>query len=698
MKFLTTIIAFALLSIPVYAELGDISVAGAPGSVVEYCSYDVPKDILDEQTINSTLTVSDIGNIADLDVKINIDHMWISDLLVSLIAPDGTVVDLFSEAGRSEGSFDDTILDDEASLSISSGSSPFNGAYKPEGHLSNFYGKSMTGTWKLQVTDTADPDTGVLNSWCIIIEKKPYESMEPPVIHSEPSVPGGICNKIAWEVPVITREFHSEYGGNIPNYGNKRFTLDIDDPNVIEDINVRLNITHGYNSELQVYLVSPDMTRIKLFSDVGDSSQDFINTTLDSDALLSIDEGTGPFTGPFRPVGNLDNLVGKNIRGRWALEITDNGWDSTGALVSWSLVANLTDVIYFAQCAANSSFSNVIEDSGWITGSIYTFTEPDSQQTYWYRIKARPLMRWFQTTHSDFETDVLTDVIATEDCNVELPVADRSGGSEMEVHVIKDPSFESGWGWAVSYISNVYVGAYSKDNTWASDGNWSLGVEFDHSNLSFYDDYARIYQTVDLTGIDTLKFDYACYGYAESTIISVEIGDFRAWYEYGIDDLNDVHPIYNEIVDVSSFSGPKELSLKVKSDLFGWFDAYVFWDNLRTYRTIPQEILPGSIISTPISINDDQTWDFVNYNATIPTGTALTVDVLPKNGTIPIPGYSDISNGADISNISHKTIRLRANLSTNRRHITPSLHDWSVYYENDAFESDWSNIVSSQCK
>jgi subtilisin-like proprotein convertase family protein len=687
----------AVLSVSAYAEFGNISVARAQGSIVEYCSYDVPKDILDEQTIDSTLTVSDVGDIADLNVKINIDHMWISDLLVSLIAPDGTVVDLFSTAGRSAGSFDDTILDDEASLSISSGSSPFNGVYKPEGHLSSFYGKSMQGTWKLQVTDTAAPDTGMLNSWCIIIEKKPYESMEPPVIHSEPGVPDGICNKLAWEVPVINREFHSEYGGSIPNYGNKRYAIDIDDPNVIEDLNVKLNLTHGKNSELQVYLVSPDMTRIKLFSGVGDDSQDFINTILDSDAQLSIDEGTGPFTGHFRPEGNLGSLIGTNIRGRWALEITDSGWDSTGVLESWSLIADLTDISYFVQCASSASFSNIIEDSGWITGNSYTFTELDPQQNYWYRVKARPLMRWFQTTRSDFEMNILSDIIATEDCNVELPVADRSGGSDMEFHVIKDPSFESGWGWAVSYISNVDVGVYSKENTWASDGNWSLGVEFDHSNLSFYDDYARIYQTVDFTDVDTLMFDYACYGYAESTLISVEIGDFTAWYEYGIDDLNDIHPTCNEIVDVSSYSGPQELSLKVKSDLFGWFDAYVFWDNLRTYRTIPQEILPGAIISTPMSINDDQTWDVVNYNATIPSGTSLTVDVLPKNGSNPIPGYSDIPDGADISNISHKTIRLRANLSTNRRHVTPSLHEWSVYYKNAAFESDWSNVVSSQC-
>ena len=190
--------------------------------------------------------------------------------------------------------------------------------------------------------------------------------------------------------------------------------------------------------------------------------------------------------------------------------------------------------------------------------------------------------------------------------------------------------------------------------------------------------------------------DYACYAYCDLTSISVEIGGVGVWNRIG-PDANDIQAFNNETVDVSSYSGRHELALKVESEFFGWFDAYIFWDNLRTYRTIPQEVLPGSIVSTPMSINADQKWDIVNYNATIPEGTALTVDVLPAEGTNPIPGYINIPNGADIRHITHKTIRLRANLSTTQRHITPSLHDWSVYYENPAFKSGWSNVVNSQC-
>jgi subtilisin-like proprotein convertase family protein len=696
MKSLLVFVIPVLISLPVCTA--QESYMAASGNIVEYCSHDVPQDILDNQTITSALTISDVGDIADLDVKVNINHMWISDLIVELIAPDGTRTELFSAVGRDQGQFDNTILDDEASVSIKNGSSPYSGTYKPEGNLSRFYGKSMTGTWKLEVSDTASSDSGTLNSWCIIIEKKPYESIDSPVIHSERSTPGGICDKVEWDIPLITREFQSEYGGSIPFIGTKRYTIDIDDPNIIRDLDVKLNITHEYDSELQVYLVSPDMTRIKLFSGVGDSSQDFVNTILDSDASLSITEGTGPFTGFYRPEGNLNELIGQNIRGRWVLEITDYGLDfmGSGSVNSWSLIADLADVSYFAQCATNSGFSNLITQSGWISEDSYTFTDLDPQQTYSYRVKARPLMRWFQTTRSDFKNDILTDVVVTNDGKVQLPVADSIGGPDMEVNVIANPSFDSGGGWVIHANSNIFIGASSGEDSWASDGPWSICVNYDHSELYFYDYSARIYQTVNFTDVDTLVFDYACYGYCNLTLISVEIDGISVWRTIG-PEAYDIQPSYNETIDVSSYSGPHELALKVKCEFNGWFDAYIYWDNFRTYRTISEEVSPGSIVSTPMNINADQKWDTVNYNATIPEGTALTVDVLPANGTTPITGYSDIPSGADISNISQKTIRLRANLSTTQRHITPTLHDWSVDYENPAFVSDWSNVVSSDC-
>jgi len=142
-----------------------------PEPTNEYCSNDVPREIEDEDTITSTLVITDSGTIADLNVKLDISHSYIKDLDVFLIGPDMTRVELFTDVGGSGDSFSDTILDDEASSPVTQGSAPFAGSYKPEGKLSDFDGKNITGTWTLEVTDDAGGDTGTLNSWCLIVEK-----------------------------------------------------------------------------------------------------------------------------------------------------------------------------------------------------------------------------------------------------------------------------------------------------------------------------------------------------------------------------------------------------------------------------------------------------------------------------------------------------------------------------------------------
>jgi hypothetical protein len=154
--------------------------------------------------------------------------------------------------------------------------------------------------------------------------------------------------------------------------------------------------------------------------------------------------------------------------------------------------------------------------------------------------------------------------------------------------------------------------------------------------------------------------------------------------------------IHNDItIDVSAFNGRQELKLRVEVDRSGRFWAGVFWDNLRTYGP-GGSMTSGSIVSTPISLGEDDTWDILAFNATTPKGTELTVDVLPATGLTPIAGYDNVLSGTDLSDLSQRTIRLRANLSTSDSEATPVLHDWSVTNTDASSESDWSNVESSQ--
>ncbi len=113
------------------------------------------------------------GIVEDLDVSLgNIQHDWVGDLEIGLQAPDGTTVLLVDNAGGSGRNFQDTILDDEASVSIQSATAanaPFTGRWRPVQSLSLLNGKPLAGTWNLRVRDLSTPDPGTIHSFSLLL-------------------------------------------------------------------------------------------------------------------------------------------------------------------------------------------------------------------------------------------------------------------------------------------------------------------------------------------------------------------------------------------------------------------------------------------------------------------------------------------------------------------------------------------------
>ena len=133
-------------------------------------SINVPVAIPDLKTITSTATVSGIpGPIGDINVTLTIHHTFDRDLVITLIAPDGTKVTLANRDGSSFDNYINTVFDDQANTSIANGSAPFTGSFRPIGSLGDLNGKNANGVWTLQVADVARQDTGTLDSWSLAI-------------------------------------------------------------------------------------------------------------------------------------------------------------------------------------------------------------------------------------------------------------------------------------------------------------------------------------------------------------------------------------------------------------------------------------------------------------------------------------------------------------------------------------------------
>ncbi len=150
--------------------------------------------------ISDRLTINDSRQVVDIDVMLNISHTWVGDLVVELRQEEtGQAVKLINRPGKSGsglGCGNDNIraiLDDEISSPAENkcASSPaaISGIYIPNQPLSWFDGLSMSGHWRLNVSDRSATSTGSLNHWCIMasISENPAPPTPTPPPEDTPS-------------------------------------------------------------------------------------------------------------------------------------------------------------------------------------------------------------------------------------------------------------------------------------------------------------------------------------------------------------------------------------------------------------------------------------------------------------------------------------------------------------------------------
>ena len=106
---------------------------------------------------------------------------------------------------------------------------------------------------------------------------------------------------------------------------------------VITDINVRVNITHTWDSDLNISLIAPDGTEVLLAGGVGLDGDNFTNTVFDDSATVAIGSGAPPFTGTFIPAQPLAAMNYKTLTGLWQLKVEDTFPDDTGVILDWSM-------------------------------------------------------------------------------------------------------------------------------------------------------------------------------------------------------------------------------------------------------------------------------------------------------------------------------------------------------------------------
>lgn len=117
---------------------GEVNLQESPGTTI-------PDN--DPEGITRSLTTNATGTLAAIEVRVNISHTYLRDLLVTLVAPSGAQVILHNRSGGSNDDIDTT----------------YTTATTPD--LESLIGQPVAGQWQLKVSDNEGLDVGKLNHW-----------------------------------------------------------------------------------------------------------------------------------------------------------------------------------------------------------------------------------------------------------------------------------------------------------------------------------------------------------------------------------------------------------------------------------------------------------------------------------------------------------------------------------------------------
>jgi gliding motility-associated-like protein len=101
---------------------------------------------------------------------------------------------------------------------------------------------------------------------------------------------------------------------------------------------VCIEIETDFDSDLNIYLRSPDNKQLELSTGNGGSGDNYKITCFKSTAATSIIGSAAPFNGNYRPEGMWSALNGAQVNGNWKLVVSDGfGPTKVGKVKSWNL-------------------------------------------------------------------------------------------------------------------------------------------------------------------------------------------------------------------------------------------------------------------------------------------------------------------------------------------------------------------------
>ncbi len=228
--------------------------------------------------------------------------------------------------------------------------------------------------------------------------------------------------------------------------------------------NLTFSLTHTYDWDLTISLVSPSGTELVLSDQNGSSGDNYIGTIFRDDGT-PITEGSPPFTGTFAPqgAGGFSVFDGEFSAGEWNLKICDGAGGDTGIVFIFEMSICNIEVINNDVC--EDAFEVACDDVvfGSTNTILHTDTGGNSAPDAWYQF----------TGSGDREIVTLSTCGAGTDYDTYLRVFDACDGEQIAFNDDACPGFKS----ELSFLSDgsstyyIMVEGYSSNS-----GNFEMQV------------------------------------------------------------------------------------------------------------------------------------------------------------------------------------------------------------------------------
>lgn len=141
-------------------------------------------DVNDSAETTHVINVANSGILSDVKVNIDLQHFYIDDLVIKITHPNGsTSSKVWNRNCLNE---DDVVISfEDWANNIDCTSTGMGNTYAPAEFLDVFNGLDMAGNWQISITDLADGDDGVLNSWSLDLCSQTTTLTNPDIVEPE---------------------------------------------------------------------------------------------------------------------------------------------------------------------------------------------------------------------------------------------------------------------------------------------------------------------------------------------------------------------------------------------------------------------------------------------------------------------------------------------------------------------------------